>query len=273
MALEPSPEELKLRALCEADPELAAALAPEFEEWAEFDRRQAAAEAFLRDSTEARLEANRNGLGVLAEWAKGSDQAAAELRQTATRELETVLRKALEERLSASRQLYPIAVCIATAAAREALTEASAEELLALTERQASIGSIPSEREPSREVGSVLLLLYDLSRSLAFLDLPSDFAVKVERLAYAFLHIAERNAGQREYAHFYRETQDAKRRYRNARGIAETDQLEAEQRDRELDLPPPPLETFLSASMPTHAPPLAEGLQANAESRCLLGGR
>ena len=52
---------------------------------------------------------------------------------------------------------------------------------------------------------------------------------------------------------------------------ASADQVEARLRDLARDLPPPPLETFLTASMPSHAPP-SSGLTACAESQCLLGG-
>ena len=260
MQVSPSPEELQLRELCEADPALAAAMASEFAEWEAIDRDRARLKAIsqrLEGETAAARVRLANAYKQLDEWAGAPAGEITEARHRLASTIERLFLNGIE------RSEWPVAArAIARFAAQKASETLLASELLALPTAPA-ISPTRWDEVTAETIGEQFdAWLANLCSSFRQQGLePERAEIEFERLYLAFLGCATRCAKADDAKrHLYAASESR----RDAREVADCDQLEAELQALTTDLPPPPLETFLTASMPSHAPPAGEAQTAKA---------
>jgi len=187
----------------------------------------------------------------------------------------------------------PAALLAAAVTARQILSSLSAEQLVALS--RTDLSAIPvaeSERYdltalleeygdnelPAEVVEAAVEALkresrqdYETELQLRLEALGEDFTLLqlLETARVRLLDAALAVACRRMWLDLGKEAIAAQLASAAARKVSQADQQQAAARDRELNLPPPPLESFLDAVMPAHAPPhcrpTTHSLSASAE--------
>jgi hypothetical protein len=194
--------------------------------------------------------------------------------------LEAPLRKTLvSHAYGGAYKPEPAALLAAAVTARQVLSRLSGEQLVALSRTDLTAIPLPEserfdylalfeeygdERMPEEVIEAAVQALeseptqdYETELQIRLEALGEDFTLLqlLETSRVRLLSVALAVSCRRLWLDLGKQGIAAQLASTAAQEVAETDRQLAALRDRELDLPPPPLESFLDSVMPAHAPP------------------